>query len=263
MMKFGLSFRYIVAAVSLIFAAGCGGGGGSGGGNTGLSFLVPGAAGGGTALTVGDGSSNSLVLDSVEIVLREVEFKLEAGAEECNSPLADDDDCKEVEVGPLLVTLALDGSMQTDVKADLPAGLYDEVEFEIHKVSSDDDEDAAFLAAHPSFDGISIRVVGSFNGNSFEFTSDVDGEQQLEFSPPFEVVDGELANVTITIDVDSWFRDGTGALVDPATANVGGPNESLVESNIEKSIDAFEDDDRDGEDDHAAGGVDDSSGASD
>ena len=31
--------------------------------------------------------------------------------------------------------------------------------------------------------------------------------------------------------------------------NDGGPNEQLVENNIERSIDAFEDDDRDGEDD--------------
>jgi hypothetical protein len=38
--------------------------------------------------------------------------------------------------------------------------------------------------------------------------------------------------------------------VNPATANEGGVNEDLVEENIENSIDAFEDDDRDGDDDH-------------
>jgi hypothetical protein len=49
--------------------------------------------------------------------------------------------------------------------------------------------------------------------------------------------------------VDSWFRRGDGSLVDPATANKGGANEDLVEENIERSIEGFEDDDRDGRDD--------------
>ena len=43
--------------------------------------------------------------------------------------------------------------------------------------------------------------------------------------------------------------DGNGLLIDPSTALADGPNEELVEDNIEASFEAFEDDDEDGEDD--------------
>lgn len=250
MRRFSSTLLPFLAVFGLVLGAGCGGGGGSGGGNTGLSFVVPGAAGGGATLTVGDSSGNTLTFDSVEVVFREIEFELEDGIEECDALLADDDDCEEVEVGPLLVSLALDGSTTTEVKADVPPGFYDEVEFELHKVSSDDDDDATFLGANPGFEDISIRVLGSYNGNSFEFTSDVNGEHEIEFDPPFEVISGEPANVTISIDVGSWFRDDAGGLIDPATAGDGRPNQSVVANNIQRSIDAFEDDDHDGDDDH-------------
>jgi hypothetical protein len=44
-----------------------------------------------------------------------------------------------------------------------------------------------------------------------------------------------------------------GALVDPSSANLGGPNAGIVKNNIKSSIDAFEDDNRDGRDDHHEG----------
>jgi hypothetical protein len=39
---------------------------------------------------------------------------------------------------------------------------------------------------------------------------------------------------------------GGGLLIDPASANTGGPNKSVVENNIVNSFDAFEDNDEDG-----------------
>ena len=64
------------------------------------------------------------------------------------------------------------------------------------------------------------------------------------------VSDGQAANVTLRIDVATWFLNAGGtALVNPATANKGQPNEGVVKDNIEASIDAFRDDDHDGHDD--------------
>ncbi|OGU00384.1 MAG: hypothetical protein A2085_02970 [Gemmatimonadetes bacterium GWC2_71_10] len=63
-------------------------------------------------------------------------------------------------------------------------------------------------------------------------------------------VSGANTNLTIRMDVRTWFRvGGTGALIDPASANVGQPNEGAVRENIKNSIEAFEDDDRDGDQD--------------
>ena len=50
------------------------------------------------------------------------------------------------------------------------------------------------------------------------------------------------------MDVSTWFKNaGTGALIDPATALIGGANESVVKGNIKASIKAFEDDNKDGD----------------
>jgi len=59
--------------------------------------------------------------------------------------------------------------------------------------------------------------------------------------------DSGSTNITVFVDIDAWFRDQSGVdLIDPDTANEGGPNKSLVEDNIKQSMEAFEDDDRSG-----------------
>ena len=116
-------------------------------------------------------------------------------------------------------------------------GNYDEIEFELHKVNGGDEEDAAFVAANPDFDGLSIRIVGEFNGNPFVFTSDLDVEQEFDLNPPMVIDEGvSSTNVTVRVGLDQWFRDAAGSLLDPATGNKGGPNESLIKENIKQSI---------------------------
>ena len=55
------------------------------------------------------------------------------------------------------------------------------------------------------------------------------------------------ANLTIRLTISQWFRDSSGGLLDPATANKDQPNESLVNNNIQNSMKAFEDKDHDGD----------------
>lgn len=129
--------------------------------------------------------------------------------------------------------------------------MYDELEFDVHKVSDDTSENRAFLLLHPEFDGRSIRVNGTYNGEEFLFEQDLNEEQELDLNPPLVVTDEtESLNVTISINIDTWFRSASGDLVNPESANKGGANEDLVEDNIEDSIEAFEDGkDDDDEDD--------------
>jgi hypothetical protein len=136
--------------------------------------------------------------------------------------------------------------VQTEFELDIPPGTYTEIEFNIHKVE-DEPSDIVFLQQHPEFDGLSIRVMGSFNGNAFLFESDLGVEQELDLVPALVVEEGSgSTNITVFVDIDAWFRDQSGGLIDPDTANEGGPNKSLVEDNIEESMEAFEDDDRSG-----------------
>ena len=196
---------------------------------------------------------DELIISKVEVVLREIELKrIESGS--CDSLTVGDDDCEEFEFGPVLLELPLNGEVERLVAIQIDSGTYDEIEFDIHKVSNDDAEDAAFRQAHPHMAGQSIRVEGTFNGEAFVYETDLDEEQEYDLVPPLVIDSLPVAtNVTVRIDISTWFRDGGGSLVDPTSANKGEVNEGLVKENIKNSIDAFEDEDEDGDDEDEDG----------
>ena len=218
-------------AVSLSFAIGAG--------TPGVSpFLF------GGAVELSDGT-NTLVIESAEMVLREIEFE-RVDDNACDVEI-DHDDCEKFEVGPLLVALPLDGSVSQEITAQVEEGTYDEIEFDVHKIDSADPASAELIGARPDLDGISIKATGTYNGQSFVFTSDLNEEQEIELTSMLIIgPDAEPTNVTLTLDVTTWFATVGGALLDPATANKGEPNENLVKDNIKNSIEGFRDDDADG-----------------
>ena len=221
---------------------------------------------------------NTLVLESVQMVLREIELKREdddgcddgingdGSSDDIMQRSSDDDDdgCEEFEVGPFLFDLPLGPGVERTIAVEVPAGVYDELEFEIHKPEDDGDPvDEAFIAQHPEFRDISIKVTGTWNGAPFTFTSDLNEEQERDLVPPLTLDATQTTDLTFFVDVRSWFRGMGGLLIDPVTANKGGVNENTVEDNIERSIGIFEDNDHDGHDDDGDdddGGDDDNSG---
>lgn len=207
-------------------------------------------AGDSTVIVLGN---DTLIIRSVELVVREIELKrVEAAG--CDA-VPNNGDCEEFATGPVFLTLPL-GSTATasEFTISAPAGMFDELRFEIHK--PDAVQDAAFIAAHPAFADVSIRVTGTFSKagtrSAFTYTTDLNERQDIVLSSPLTVAEGSATNVTLRLDIARWFVSGT-ALVDPATANKGGLNENLVRDNIRASIDAFRDDDRDGHDDDNSG----------
>lgn len=191
--------------------------------------------------------TDTLIVTSAEVVLREIEVeRLETADCDSSGPGSGPEECEEFEAGPVLVALPLQPGAQAEFQLDIPPAVYTEIEFDIHKVDDDDPADAEFRQQHPDFIDISIRISGTFNGQSFLFESDLNVELELEFSPALVIEEATQTNITVFIEIDTWFLDASGALVDPATANKGGSNESLVEENIQQSIEAFEDEDFDG-----------------
>lgn len=201
-----------------------------------------------TPETYTDGT-NTLVVDGVQLVLGEIELKRSEAAGACADPGTDA--CEKLELGPVLLDLPLGGTggAARTFSVAIPPGTFDEVDFEVHRPSSG--EDAAFVQANPGFDGVSVKVTGSYNGVAFAYTSDLDAEEEIELNPPLVVSASASTDLTLFVDLDRWFRDGSGNLVDPASAVTGGANESLVKSNITSTLHAFEDEDRDGTDDHS------------
>lgn len=225
-----------------------------------ISFSVVSGPGGGLTASAGprrsevlsDGT-HTLELTRVALVIRKVELEGSDGPRS-TSPLASDGEheegLEELEFGPLLVEVPLDGEVDRVFSAVLPEGSYKEVELEIHKPSSGDASDQAFLQAHPEFAGVSIRVEGTFDGAEFVFTQNLDAEQEYGLDPPLVVgPDAEPVNLTLRVDLSTWFARADGSLVDPRTAGPGGASYEVVKENIKRSFHAFEDDDCDGEHD--------------
>ena len=244
-----------------------------------LSFAARGTSTSTSAAAVGAGQvgritvgSDEIVITKAQLVLKEVELKLARGLSTCgadsssssSSSSGDDrgrgrgsDDCDEVEQGPVLVDLPLTGEAQQRFDVTVPAGSYRELELELQKPDDDTQRDRDFRAAHPEFARTSVRVEGTYNGRAFVYSARVGAKMELGFSPPI-VVDAAGTNVTVRIDVSTWFRSSSGALIDPQTANAGGANEAAVAANIQRSFEAFGDRDRngrrdDGSDDDGSG----------
>lgn len=227
------------------------------------------------------GGGATVVLDTVQLVLRDLRFKRVedgfcpdddssssvhasggddgSGHEGHGGHEGDDngddgqhDACESFNAGPFLLDVPLGGGVDRAFSVSVDTGSYDQLRIKIHKPENDsaDAKDLAFLAAHPEFEKVSIRAVGSYNGTPFVFTTDLNVEQRIALIPPITVADSAAnVDVTIKVDVSNWFSDGAGGLVDPATGLKGGANDHLVRNNIEDSFHAFRDGNHDGHDD--------------
>jgi len=200
-------------------------------------------------VTVANGG-NTLVISKVQLVLGEIELK-EATAECASGSHSGSGSrgggCPEVELDPVLVDVPLTGATTTlDLGALVPAGTYHELEFEIESVDDDSGPEAAFAAAHPELRGVSVRVEGTYNGQPFTFKSSLEAELELELESPLTVSAAEPLNLTLSVDVSSWFKGVGGTVLDPSN----GANALAIAANIRSSFAACEDDDRNGVKDH-------------
>ena len=205
---------------------------------------APVATGGPSQLVVVLGP-DEIVLDEVALVLRKVRLD-GAPTASCPEDAEGDSQCAQLKLGPVLFDLPLGEGAEQIFSAAVPVGTYDRMKFQIHRPTNAN-EDADFLADHPDLEGISIRVLGSYNGTPFTFASDLTEVEDVSFVEPVEVPAGGEVQVTLHVDVAGWFTSEDGAgLVDPSEANDGGPLESLVERQIRESFRAFHDGDLDG-----------------
>lgn len=187
--------------------------------------------------------ANTLVITKAQVVVRSIKLK-QTATTVCSDDDSIDDDCDEVELGPMLVDLPLTANGVTSVTASIPEGTYREISFKIHKPGDDNAADIAFRAANPTFAATSIRIEGTYNGQAFVFTSDLSERMELEFNPPVTIT-SDNQNVTVQFDVSSWFEVNA-QVINPTTANKGGANENAVKDNIRASLRALEDDDKNG-----------------
>jgi len=143
---------------------------------------------------------------------------------------------EDVIAGPYLIDLsgtALESGLTQVFDVDAVPGTYDQIKFKIHKLGGGDPQ-------FPEMSGLSIKLDGTFNGATFTWTSTLDEEQEREGT--FVITADSANNVTLAIDTSGWFVDRNGAAIDPNDES----KRSIVEGNVKSSIDAFDDDNRDG-----------------
>jgi len=192
---------------------------------------------------------DTLVVTKVELVLKHVKFEALGDSVACDDSTGGDEDCHELVAGPFLADLPLGGGVARQFSVTVQPGTYGELDFQIH-AAANGTGDGGFLAAHPDLRGVSVRVSGTFNKTPFLFATNIEAEQEQEFEPPIAVNPGSELDVTLLVDLGSWFLDDTGtALLDPSTASKGSATQRLVDQNIRRSFRAFRDDDRDGTND--------------
>jgi hypothetical protein len=207
--------------------------------------------------------ANTLVITKAQVVVARAELQqsgatcageADAGDDNANEPNgASNDgehaDCEALELAPGVVDLPVTSAVVNKLNVTVPAGTYSALEAKIRPVRANRGQgSAAFLTANPTFAGTSVRVEGTYNGTPFVYTGSPEANLETVFSPPL-VVDASPVNLTVNVDLSTWFRSASGALIDPATANAGGANAAVVASNIRRSFRAFRDDDRNGHDD--------------
>ena len=172
-----------------------------------------------------------ITLARVRIALRKIELRTRAG-----------DRRAEIAVGPVVLDLAgkdLDGGVHRVLDTSVPAGTYDKIEFEIRRLENAADAAGAedLVNQHAS-----ILIEGKFDDKPFSFASGIEAEQEREGT---FTVGEKTANITLDIDPSGWFvKDG--ARLDPSKPE----NRAAIEANLRASIDAFQDDERVGHENH-------------
>jgi hypothetical protein len=205
-------------------------------------------------------NADALVITKAQLVIARVEL-VRAGATCTTEGVsgdndgADDDDCAELQLAPSIVDLPVNGTVVNALSITVPEGSYTSLEAKLRPIRSGSDggrASTAFLAAHPDLNGVSVLVEGTWNGKAFTYKGAADRGIERSFSPPLTATGAPLG-LTVNADLATWFRNSSGTLIDPSTANAGGANAQLVKDNIERSFRAFRDDDHNGHDDDGAG----------
>lgn len=166
------------------------------------------------------GSNGTLVITDIRMIVAEFEME---GPDAC-VPAQDAEDPElekcEFESDPFLLDLPHDGSQLTVATADLPSGVYTELEFEVENLDEDEDDDFGdalvglrqqMRAAYPLFpDRASMVVSGTFTrqgGAEEAFTVYLDAEVEVEMDliPALIIEDEDPRTVTVRMDPAGWF----------------------------------------------------------
>lgn len=178
-----------------------------------------------------------ITLTEVKMLVRDIEFES-----------ALDEDSLDFETGPIILNLNLDGGVTEVAVAEVKPGIYDEIEFDVHKPEDNEEvSDTDFRIGDSGDERFSIVIRGIIDGEEFLYRSNENFDLEIEPAYNIEITENDINfDITLSIDVSKWFLDEQGNPLDPRNFE----HENAIDESIERSFDVFEDNDRDGDDDH-------------
>ena len=135
------------------------------------------------------------------------------------------------------------------IAADVPLGEYKELELAIDKLERGHPTEQALIETYPGLEDASVLIEGTFTRDGgeaelFSFATALDIDLEVAFTPSltFDSLEPGGTLLSLVLDGSDWFRSASGGLLRP-TAEA---NRSMFEAAIQKSIELFEDSNRDG-----------------
>ncbi|MBK8982023.1 MAG: hypothetical protein IPM38_06790 [Ignavibacteria bacterium] len=182
--------------------------------------------------SIGD-SQNILILDTVKILIKDIKLNV----------ANNNQDSTNFKVGPFVLYLNLHSGINEITKAIIPAGQYDKVKFEIHKLNNNETvPDIDFSDANGTY---SVIVKGRYLGNYFVYKSTKSAHQKLDFPNTIQNSESVFSNITLVVKPYIWFLENN-VYLDPTDLANANNIDNNIKNNFKKNFKAFRDNDRNG-----------------
>ncbi|MBN1633327.1 MAG: hypothetical protein JW917_04090 [Ignavibacteria bacterium] len=182
--------------------------------------------------SIGD-SQNILILDTVKILIQDIKLNV----------ANNNQDSVNFKVGPYVLFLNLTAGVTTISSAIIPAGEYQKIKFEIHKLNDNEPvPDPEFADNNGRY---SVIVKGWYLGNYFIYKSTKSAHQILNFPSSMPITTEYVSNITLHVKPYIWFISN-GVYLDPGVAANSNDIDNNIKNNINNNFKAFRDNDRNG-----------------
>ena len=177
------------------------------------------------------GDNSGIIITEAKALIEKVEVETEPSSESIY-----------LKIEPFVVNLFSLNSVLQTVSGRIPEGNYSKIKFKIHKPEDyQTPPDPEFKTGNSGNQRFSVIIKGTYNGSNFVYRSRKSVNMVFSLNRPLSI-GPTMRNVTIKIDIASWFRNGSDVL-DPSNSS----NEDQIDDNIRDSFRSiFIDDDRNG-----------------
>jgi hypothetical protein len=165
---------------------------------------------------------HTIVLTSATMSISEMELRGLSSGSSGSGPGT----TSRFETGAQMIALPINGGTSREITTNVAAGTYSKFEMSVR----------------------TVRLEGTYDGSPFIVNVAVNDELEMDLTPPLVVSDNASpTSVNVALDLQSWFRNAAGDLIDPRQAGSDTTVAAALRSNIRSSFEAREDHDREQE----------------